>query len=78
MAAKPTTVYPLARTPNGQDIAGVPGVPHVKHVVETAKEAEDLEATGAFTTNANHADRLAEPDVPAEQPAAKTADGGEE
>jgi hypothetical protein len=48
--AKETKVYPLV----GHYLMGVP---RAVHKVATAKDAEALEASGAFTTNPNHADR---------------------
>lgn len=58
MAAVPTRVYPLSRSA-GVPLAGVPGVPHIAHEVPSKAEAEALEASGAFTTDARHPDRLA-------------------
>ena len=57
MAAQPTKVYPL------QGVYAV-GIPHVVTVAESKAEAEALEATGAFTTNANHPDRIRDTDEP--------------
>jgi hypothetical protein len=55
VSAKPTKLYPLA----GRYLNDVP---HAVHVVATKAQADDLEASGAFTTNANHPDR--DPDAP--------------
>ncbi len=49
--APPTKAYPLAGV-------FVPGTPHVVTEAATKAEAEALEATGAFTLNANHPDRV--------------------
>ncbi len=50
MPAKPTKLYPIANR-------FILGVPSAVHVVETRERAEELIATGAFTDNANHAER---------------------
>jgi len=51
----------------------LPGVPHIVHEVETRKQADELIATGVFTDNANHADR-----VPSTEPTKPVADTGTE
>lgn len=66
--ATPVKVYPLQRAENGLPLAGVPGVPHVAHEVATKKEAEELLATGAWTDNPNHSDRVPANPAP-DQPA---------
>lgn len=68
--ATPVRVYPLLRSPNGVELAGLPGVPHVAHEVETRKEADELIASGVFTDNANHADRV--PSTEPSKPVAAT------
>lgn len=64
MPAQPTKVYPLSTN-------YLMGVPHVTTEVATKKEADDLIATGAFTDNPQHPDRLREEG--AEAPAAPAA-----
>ncbi len=51
MPAQPQKVYPV----RGRYVLGVP---HTTHVVETKAEAEELIASGAFTDNPRHPDRL--------------------
>lgn len=57
MAATPTRVYPLR---------GVfaPGVPHRVHELPSIKAAEVLLATGAFTDDPQHADRIPDDEIP--------------
>lgn len=64
--ATPTKVYPLASTPNGQPIGGLPGVPHVTTEVATKAEADALVATGHFTLNPNDSGRVPAADAPAQ------------
>ena len=62
--AKPTTVFPL----RGVFLIDTP---HIEHSTETKAEADALVATGAFTDDPNHPDRLhsvTEPPV-ADEPA---------
>lgn len=57
MSATPTKVYPLAGV-------SAPGIPHVVHELPSQKAAEEYEATGAFTTNAKHPDRIPDEEIP--------------
>lgn len=65
MAAIVTKAYPLSSV-NGVPIQGIPGVPHVVTEAPTKADAEALEATGAFTLNPSHPDRLRDADAPTE------------
>ncbi len=51
MAAVKTKVYALST-------GYLHGTPHQDHEVATKGEAEELEASGAFTTDPRHPDRL--------------------
>ncbi len=57
MAAQPVKVYALKNV-------YLRDVPHVDHETETKAEAEALVATGAFTDNPRHPDRLHVDDPP--------------
>lgn len=57
MAATPTKAYPL----RGRF---VPGVPHVVTEAASKAEAEALEATGAFTLDPRHAERIPDAEIP--------------
>ncbi len=62
MPAEPTKVYPL----RGRFVNGVP---HVVTETATKKEADELVASGAFTDNPRHPDRLDPEEAAPESPA---------
>ena len=59
--SKPTRIYPVKGF-------YLNTTPHIEQVVETRAEADELIATGAFTDDPRHPDRLREetPETPAD------------